>query len=183
MSSTAPKAGKAREVLDWCRYGHQKMRDNPTGLDWVLVWAGTIALLRAVGHALTKEDAESDRRLKNVQDAWWGRLKATKPDPHIFWEFIERDRNLLLKEAELTVRRLFQGFLQDGIVLSNNSDGHELPQQRAPRAPPPLPPIDTYQMKHGRFAGRDPRDLVTDAIEWWEKQLDYIEQEAAASSP
>ena len=38
-------------------------------------------------------------------------------------------------------------------------------------------------MKNGRFAGRDPRDLVTDAIEWWEKQLDYIEQEAAASSP
>ena len=118
MSSTAPRAGKAREVLDWCRYGHQKMRDDPTGLDWVLVWAGTIALLRAVGHALEKEDAESDHRLKNVQDEWWGRLKATKPDPHIFWDFIERDRNLLLKEAELTVRRLLQGFLQDGIALS-----------------------------------------------------------------
>jgi hypothetical protein len=137
--------------------------------------------LRAIGHALEKEDAESDHRLKNVQDEWWGRLKATKPDPHIFWEFIERDRNLLLKEAELTVRRLLQGFLQDGIALSGNLDGQELPQQRAPRAPPPLPPSDTYQMKSGRFVGQDPRDLVGDAIVWWEKQLDDIEREAAAS--
>jgi len=38
-------------------------------------------------------------------------------------------------------------------------------------------------MKSGRFAGQDPRDVVRDAIEWWEKQVDDIEREAAASSP
>jgi hypothetical protein len=158
------------------------MRDNPTGLDWVLVWAGTIALLRAVGHVLEKEDAEGDPRLKNAQDAWWSRLKATKPDPHIFWEFIEHDRNQLLKEAELTVRRLFQASLQDGTLFADNLDGQQLPQQLAPRAPPPTS-ICTYQMKSGRFEKQDPRDLVRDAIVWWEKQLDDIEQKAAASSP
>jgi hypothetical protein len=63
VSSTAPKAGKAREYLEWCRHGHQKMRGNPTGPDWVLIWAGTISLLRAVGHALRVEDAKSDPRL------------------------------------------------------------------------------------------------------------------------
>ncbi len=94
MSSTAPKAGKAREALEWCRYGHQKMMSgDPTGQDWVL----TIALLRAVGHALEKEDAKSDARVKKAQRSWWNTLKATKPNPSIFWEFIERDRNLLLK--------------------------------------------------------------------------------------
>jgi hypothetical protein len=157
------------------------MRDNPTGPDWVLIWAGTISLLRAVGHALRKEDAESDARLKQAQIAWWGCLKATKPD--IFCEFIERDRNKLLKEAELTVRRIVQEFLQERIVLANNLlDGQQLPQQPAPGASP-LTSICTYQMKSGRFAGQDPRDLVRDAIVWWENQLDDIEQKAAASSP
>jgi hypothetical protein len=60
---TAPRAGKAREVLGWCRYGHRKMMSDPTGQDWVLIWAGTIALLRAVGHALEKDDAKSDARV------------------------------------------------------------------------------------------------------------------------
>jgi hypothetical protein len=86
---------------------HRKMRVDPTmGPDWVsewvLIWAGTIALARAVGHALLK-DAKGDARVKKAQDAWWHTLKTTEPKPSNFRDFIRRDRNLLLKEAELTV--------------------------------------------------------------------------------
>jgi hypothetical protein len=173
---SSPGAVKAREALEWCRYGHRKMRSNPTmgpdwALDWVLIWAGTIALLRAVGHALVNEDAEIDARMKKAQRAWWDTLKATKPNPSIFWEFIERDRNLLLKEAELTAEPSATVFLSDGAI-----------PRHAPRPPPP-PPIYNYEMKSGRFAGQDPRDLVRDAIKWWEEQLDDIEQKAAVSPP
>jgi hypothetical protein len=115
VSPTAPKAGKAREALDWCRYGHRKMMSgDPTWEDWMLIWAGTIALLRAVGHALEKQDAKSDARLKKVQSAWWKGLKATKPNPYIFFEFIERDRNLLLKWADLTAEQSVKVFLSGG---------------------------------------------------------------------
>jgi hypothetical protein len=31
-------------------------------------------------------------------------------------------------------------------------------------------------MASGRFAGQDTRDLVGEAIKWWEAQLDDIEQ-------
>jgi hypothetical protein len=153
------------------------MRSNPTmGPDWVLdrvlIWAGTIALLRAVGHVLVDEDAESDARLKKVQSAWWKGLKATEPNPYIFFEFIDRDRNLLLHEAELTVEPSATVFLSGGTI-----------PRHAPQPPPPSLPIYDYKMKSGRFAGQDARDLVGDAIKWWEKQLDDIEQKAAASSP
>jgi hypothetical protein len=176
VSATIPKADKAREVLEWCRYGHRKMRVDPTmGPDWVsewvLIWAGVIALLRAVGDALLK-DAESDARVQKAQDAWWRRLKATEPKPSIFWDFIRRDRNLLLHEAELTVDASARMFGSAGAT------------PRHMPMPPPLPPTAySYKMNSGPFAGQDPRDLVRDAIEWWEKQLDDIEQEAAASSP
>jgi hypothetical protein len=170
MSSAPPKADKAREALEWCRYGHQKMMiGDPTGQDWVLIWAGTIALLRAVGHALVNEDAKSDVRLKEAQSAWWSGLNATKPNPLIFWKFIDHDRNQLLKQAELTAGQSTQLFLQGGTIARHVSP-----------PPPPPPPIHTYQMNSGYFVGQDPRKLVRDAIEWWEQQLNDIEQKAAA---
>jgi hypothetical protein len=64
------------------------MRSNPTGPDWVLIWAGTIALLRAVGHPLDKEDGATKARLKKEQNTWWEKLKHTKPEPAILCSFI-----------------------------------------------------------------------------------------------
>jgi hypothetical protein len=188
VSSTAPRADRARQVLDWCRYGHQKMRSNPTGPDWVqdwaLTWTGTIALLRAVGHELVNEDAKRDARLEKALGGWWAKLKITKPNPSIFWQFIERDRNLLLKEAELNVGHP----VKDGspITVRGNLSrrrGSQQPQPEHESPPPGAALIFTYQMTSGFFVGQDPRKLVGEAIEWWEKQLDDIEQKAAASSP
>jgi hypothetical protein len=187
-------AAKAREILEWCRYGLQKMESDPTGFDWVMIWAGTIALLRAIGHALDKEDAKSDHRLKKAQSAWWRGLKDTKPDPLIFWEFIERDRNQLLKEADLTVGQGIHVEMHDIVhssdVFSAHLSGQEPapPEQQSPPprstnpSPPPTTATFSYRMNSGRFAGQDPRDLVRDAIEWWGKELDEIEQKATTIS-
>jgi len=202
MSSVVPgepRAAKARQALGWCRYAHHRMRRNPTGEDWVLIWAGTIALLRAVGHALRKEDAAKDARLKKEQGCWWKALNRTKPAPAIFWDFIERDRNALLKEAELTVGQSLnvQG-IRPPVTLGGDLRIEQQPQadqqlqpprsiyyparpgQDDPRAPPP---IASYRMISGPFKGQDPRDLVRDAIEWWEKQLSDIEKKATAALP
>jgi hypothetical protein len=154
VSSTAPRAAKARAVLDQCRHAHQKMGSKPTVPDWVLIWEGTIALLREVGHELER-DVESDARLKQAHRAWLNTRK--KPNPPIFWDFIQ---NSLLKEAELAV--------EHSVTITQ---------------PPSPPPIHNYKMNFGRYAGQHACDLVREAIEWWEKQLDCIEQKAAASSP
>jgi hypothetical protein len=163
VSSTAPRAAKARAVLDRCRHAHQKMGSKPTVPDWVLIWVDTIALLRAVGHVLER-DAESDARLKQAHRAWLNTRK--KPNPPIFWDFIQ---NALLKEAELAV--------EHSVTITLPPSEGTIPRH-APQPPPP-PPIHNYKMKSGRFAGQDPCDLVRNAIEWWEKQLDDIEQKAA----
>ena len=171
------------------------MRSNPTGLDWVLIWAGTITLLRAVGHALDKEDAESDGRLKKERCSWWKKLKATESKPSIFRDFIDRDKNLLLHEAKLTVGQAIHVELRDTICASDAVSGHlsgqqaAQPEQQPPppcsahSCPPPASPTYSYHMNSGPFAGQDPRDLVRDAIEWWENQLDDIEQKAAGLPP
>ena len=197
-ASGESRAAKAREVLEWCRHAHYKMRSNPTGPDWVLIWAGTIALLRAVGHTLDKEDGARDARLQKEQRSWWEKLKHTKPDPAIFWDFIERDRNKLLKEAELTVEQSAEVFIQGAsatALAGNLGRRQEPPQsqpissiyatrtgQEDPRTPPPSA-IYSYRMNSSPFIRQDPRDLVRDAIEWWEKQLSDIEQKATAARP
>ena len=159
----------------------QKMRSNPTGPDWVLVWTGTIALLRAVGHAVLNEDAKRDARLKKAQNGWLKGLNATEPRPSIFFDFIKRDRDRLLKEAELTAGQSAIVFLQGASATprAGNFGRQELPQPEQQPPPPPRPPIYSYHMNSGPFAGQDPRDLIRDAIVWWEEQLEGIEQEAA----
>jgi hypothetical protein len=121
-------------------------------------------------------DAKGDARLKQAHRAWLS--KGKEPNPPIFWEFIYHDRNVLLKMAELTVEHSVALFLSGGTI-----------PRHASQPPPPPPPIYTYQtiytyqMSSGCFAGQDTRNLVSDAIKWWEEQLDDIEQKAAVSSP
>jgi hypothetical protein len=197
MSSAAPeqqpRAAKAWEVLEWCRHGYGKMRSNPTAADWVLIWAGTIALLRAVGHVLHKEDAARDARLSKEQRSWWQELNKTKPNPAIFWCFIERDRNKLLKQADLTVGQGLHIAMHEAAwafdTYSISASGQEPSEPAEQQCPPPCsahPPRSasvtySYHMNSGPFVGQDPRDLVRDAIEWWEEQLSDIEQKAVGA--
>ncbi len=49
-----------------------------------------------------------------------------------------------------------------------------------PKLSPPLPAAShSYHMMTGTYAGRDPRDLIEEAIAWWEQQIESIEQDAA----
>lgn len=58
-------------------------------------------MLRSVGHVLEKTDAVSSSRLASNAKKWWISIKASKPEPTIFWEFTEKERNLVLKESEI----------------------------------------------------------------------------------
>ena len=62
-------------------------------------WVAVITLLRIVGHVLDKVDkpAASNEAQQRIDDAW-KQLNATKPEPRIFHDFIDGDRNLLLKQ-------------------------------------------------------------------------------------
>jgi hypothetical protein len=145
--------------------------------------------------ARARGSAEGNRngtvRLKKEQESWWKGLKKTEPDPHIFRKFIDSDRNLLLKEAELTVTQGIHVVMQEVACASDSFSAHlsgQEPSQPEQRSPPcsthsdPSPTSYSYHMKSGFFVGQDSRDLVREAVEWWEKQLSDIEQKAATSS-
>ena len=144
----------ARLVLDDCREALSELQEDPTGSLWRRRYVACIALLRAVGHVLKNVDTKTSAKHKVAIDAQWQKLQSTKPEPKIFWLFIVNERNRFLKTY--------------GPVAGQNAA--VFPGQNRE-------PEHTYVMKDGPFKGADPRTLVTDAIGWWEGELDAIDQD------
>lgn len=65
--------------------------------EWRLHWVAGIALLRAIGHVLSKSDADISTAHKRAVREMWDSWKRDAEDNYIFWEFIESERNNILK--------------------------------------------------------------------------------------
>lgn len=182
----APQAARARQILQQCKDGLNELRNDPR-VTWFVLWSGTLCLLRTVGDALEKD---ADIRIQKAQIRWFQKMKLDNAaagrgssvkkhgntwEPAIFWQFIRRDRNLLLHEAQLTAQQNVMLRLQGAAVVI--SAAGQAPPPPQPPAPPPSP-IYSYPMSTPPYTGRDSRDVVEEAIQWWQEQIDQIEQDA-----
>src|SRR3972149_30427 len=95
---------RAREVLADCELALADFEAAGPTPYWRTRWTGLVALLRCVGHVLHKVDAEQTSDLKKAIAAEWDTLSKSKPEPRIFWEFIEEERNNILKAYEFGAR-------------------------------------------------------------------------------
>lgn len=148
---------KAKSVLSDCKKAVELMDLENDPQSFRVLWVASLSLLRAVGHVLKKIDAESDSFIQQAVSKHYVYLKSLKSEPHIYWDFIESERNILLKEYEL-------GFLEGSVsvVLQPNMETYEIGDHLY------------CPMISGPFEGIDCRDLISDAIEWWEAQLEWV---------
>jgi len=86
----------ARSVLEDCVAAKDALRYGIQGSEWRRAWVTAIVLLRGVGHVLDKIDGESDAQLRIAIDRKWDEAK-----PPIFTEFIDRERNNIVKEYRI----------------------------------------------------------------------------------
>ena len=129
-----------------------------------LYWVAGIALARAVGHVLQKVDGERDDTTKRAVASAYAAWKADRQACAIFWDFMEQERNQILKEYEI-------GFLAGPIDVVAGGELHTLGEHLF------CPIAD------GTFAGEDCRDILAQAIAWWESQLNSIEATVQATGP
>lgn len=130
-------------------------------------WVALLTLLRAVGHVLAKVDKEhADPQMQAAIDEAWDQLRELKPA--IFWQFIERERNAVVKEYEFAV----------GEVVLHLGEGREL--EFWPGRPITLPTEITpsYPILSGYFEGQEQADVAAIAIKFWEDYLDTIDRNA-----
>jgi hypothetical protein len=154
---------RARAALADCETALQDFNASAGTVFWRTRWLGLITLLRAVGHVLRKTDGgeHATTEMRQRIDAAWKKLHnpSTKQDFPIFHEFIEAERNSLIKQYEFGA----------SVYLTGRMLGM-LGQRTVPR----------FEMLDGRYKGRDPRELCTEAIEFWRGYLDGIDSGAAA---
>ena len=147
----------ARLVLNDCREARSELVDDLSGSLWRRRYIACVALLRAVGHVLHNVDAEASDSHGSAIENWWQYQKRTKPEPAIFWSFVEDERNRFLKTY--------------GPIAAQNMTVFPGGDRESETI---------FVMKQGPFKGVDPRTLIMDAIEWWEKELDAIDHDIAS---
>lgn len=161
---------QARFVLQDCKVALEDLRAaEATGVQWRIRWIAVVALLRAVGHVLDKVDGAQSPQLRAAINKEFERLKASKPEPRIFWDFIEAERNNILKVYQFGARQSVTVRL--GMLHVNFKTGEQWSDSSGPT-------IYTYEMATEPFVGQKPHQVVEQAIAWWEHYLDEIEKHA-----
>ena len=130
-----------------------------------VLWLASITGLRAVGHILAKTDKLNHPELASKIDQWWKSLNANKlaEDNQIFFEFIEVERNDTIKEFEIKYDKQPQSI---AVIQQRNS--------QTTKSIFELDGLLYIPMRDGSFAGEDVRDLIADAIKWWEFQFENM---------
>ena len=176
---------KARTVLQDVKVAIGLHGDHLSGEAFRVSWFGIVGLLRAIGHVLSKVDADSDPALKKAINQKWLELQQSKPEPTIFWGFIEEERNRFLKNYEHGITRLkvFKlGSTQGGLSLDLANSRNGFTQCLSlPQIPDEIKDRTTVSfITDGPFAGRNEKEIAQEACQWWDSYLTDIERIAGS---
>ena len=142
----------AREVLEDCRGAVDEIGGGIQGRAWRRRWVAAVVLLRTVGYVLGRVDINVSPRYKGAIEAAWKQLNISKPEPVIFWGFIEVERNNIIHEYEVGAGQGATVYLGQNKPVENH-----------------------YLVNTGPFTGRDQRDVLREAIGWWESYLNAVD--------
>ena len=160
---------RSRDVLSDCKRAVEDFEAAGPTPYWRTRWTAVVALLRSVGHVLDKIDGAQSPEWRRVVDEAWFRLKQTKPEPRVLWEFIEAERNNVLKAyevgAQLTVT------VRPGPAVLSFSDSIAAYQKSD---------ATSYEsfMQSGFYGGRNALAVCREALDFWEKFLNEVETAA-----
>ena len=161
---------RSREVLQDCEIALAMLEDEQDFHRWRVLWAGSVALVRAVGHVLHKVDSSAPGYAPIINDlfATW---KADRKTHAIFWDFIEAERNNILKQYHFNMHPLEEVDVAVVLTLQHPGTGETHQVQDVV----PLGENIYRPLLDGYGDGEDARDVYKEAIDWWDHQLSTIE--------
>ena len=99
VMTMAKTATCAREVLEYCRYALEELRQNASERQWIVRWVAALALLRTVDEVLANVDAQNNPALRKARADWKDGLRNSPA--LIYDELICGDTNRLLHQAKM----------------------------------------------------------------------------------
>ena len=78
----------------------QNSEVEPRWHGWLIPWVAGLTLLRATGHVLAKVDATKSSKHKSEIKSLWRAWTDHRAENWVFWDFIEEERNNVVKEFE-----------------------------------------------------------------------------------
>ena len=160
----------ARQVFADCTLALEMLEAEQDLTRWRVHWAGALALLRAIGHVLRKVDG-ADLKVGRQIDFAYSRWKSQRAENAIFWEFIDQERNNILKEYQFNLHPLEH--VDVAVVMTVQQ-----PETGELRQVPNVVPIgeNIYRpVLDGYGEGNDARDVYQEALGWWDAELTAIE--------
>lgn len=71
---------------------------EPRWHGWLIPWVAGLTLLRSTGHVLAKIDSKRSAKHDAVVKHKWDQWHSDRDGHWIFWDFINRERNNVIKE-------------------------------------------------------------------------------------
>lgn len=163
----------AREVLSDAKLALDMLQIETDQDRWRVLWAGGVALLRAIGHVLLNVDQAENAELAKIGNEAHRRWRSSDPSHAVYREFILEERNNFLKEYRSKVYPLAEVPVTIRLTLVNPKAGEV-------RYLDKIADFDENLFRplvEGYGEGEDARDVFEEAIEWWERELTAIDQE------
>lgn len=160
---------KAREVLGDCRLALQMLELEQDPAKLRVLWAAAVALVRAVGHVLKSVDCQ-DSYVRQVSNEFYARW-VKEPEHEIFPKFIKHERDNLLKEYRSDVHPLDEV----PVVIEMSAISLETGMPHTIREIVQLDENLYRPMLEGPWEGDDCRDVLGEALMWWERELNAID--------
>ncbi|MDN2658212.1 hypothetical protein OW491_00155 [Neptunomonas sp. CHC150] len=162
---------KSREVFNDCVLAKGYFVKAVEAKDYQqakVLWFSCITLLRTIGHVLHKVDAQNFDF--TLQEKLSIQFKVWKSSESIFKEFIEKERNNILKEYDICVgvtetQESVTLITSDGFMLVS-SDGYTLQATNT---------IESFVKANGYCEGESPISILNSALDWWDTRLKQFE--------
>lgn len=128
--------------------------------DWKVLWVGTCAVLRTATY-LMKQDAQSclNKQLKAGLQKEFGQISENRGQHKIFWEFVFKERNSLLKEYHWSA---YEAYLDE--------NGEEL-KSIGLLATAMTAKESQLRIHSGAYKGHLALEVLEKAIEWAEERI------------
>ncbi|TXD96756.1 hypothetical protein ES754_06845 [Psychrobacter frigidicola] len=156
---------QAKKVLNDLQQSHAMLEIEKDYIKFRVLWVAAITLARAVGHMLDKVDSRQSASMKIVIEQKWKKLKENKnrEENKIFFNFIENGRNQILKEYEFGML-----FSPTDLVVENVDSVFVASTMVS---------CIYIPFQDGVYAGEDCRDILAEAIIWWKKYINEIDEQ------